>query len=153
MGAVDAVDRDRLVRTFLELVAIGSPTGHEERIGEELERRFAAAGASVTRDHAGNLVATVAGTRDETFLVSTHMDTAGTDVGIRPVIGDDGVIRTDGSTILGADDKSAPRIVVVHPRSSWTGSGCKARRASSSCRCASRAAPRASRSSGMPGAE
>ena len=34
------------------------------------------------------------------------MDTVGTDVGIRPIIGDDGVIRTDGSTILGADDKS-----------------------------------------------
>lgn len=41
------VDRDRLVGTFLELVAIDSPTGHEERIGQELERRFAAAGASV----------------------------------------------------------------------------------------------------------
>ena len=34
------------------------------------------------------------------------MDTAGTDRGIVPVIGDDGVIRTDGTTILGADDKS-----------------------------------------------
>jgi len=34
------------------------------------------------------------------------MDTVGPDVGIKPIIGDDGVIRTDGSTILGADDKS-----------------------------------------------
>ena len=34
------------------------------------------------------------------------MDTAGTDRGIVPIIGEDGVIRTDGSTILGADDKS-----------------------------------------------
>jgi tripeptide aminopeptidase len=33
------------------------------------------------------------------------MDTAGTDVGIKPIV-EDGVIRTDGSTILGADDKS-----------------------------------------------
>ncbi len=46
------------------------------------------------------------GTREGTILVSTHMDTAGTDRGIVPIIGDDGVIRTDGSTILGADDKS-----------------------------------------------
>ena len=45
-------------------------------------------------------------TREGTILVSTHMDTAGTDRGIVPIIGDDGVIRTDGSTILGADDKS-----------------------------------------------
>ena len=28
------------------------------------------------------------------------------DRGIMPIVGDDGVIRTDGSTILGADDKS-----------------------------------------------
>ena len=58
-AAAAAVDRDRLVRTFLELVAIDSPTGQEERIGKELERRFSAAGTSVRRDHAGNLIATL----------------------------------------------------------------------------------------------
>jgi tripeptide aminopeptidase len=106
MTAAATVNRDRLVRTFLELVAIDSPTGHEERIGAELEGRFFAAGTSVRRDDAGNLVATLPGTVDGAFLVSTHMDTVGTDIGIQPIIGADGVIRTDGSTILGADDKS-----------------------------------------------
>jgi tripeptide aminopeptidase len=100
------VNRDRIVATFLELVAIDSPTGQEQRIGDELERRFSELGTTVRRDVAGNLVATLPGTRGDPFLVSTHMDTVGTDVGIRPIIGDDGVIRTDGSTILGADDKS-----------------------------------------------
>lgn len=106
MTAAAAVDRDRLVRTFLELVAIDSPTGSEQRIGQELEGRFATAGTTVRRDRAGNLIATLPGTGDDAFVVSTHMDTVGTDVGIMPIIGDDGVIRTDGSTILGADDKS-----------------------------------------------
>jgi tripeptide aminopeptidase len=106
MTAAAAVDRDRLIHTFLDLVAIDSPSGHEQRIGAELERRFAALGATVRRDPAGNLIATLAGTADGAFLVSTHMDTVGSDVGIKPIIGDDGVIRTDGSTILGADDKS-----------------------------------------------
>lgn len=101
----DAVDRDRLVQTFLELVAIDSPTGHEEEIGKELNRRFAALGCEVTMDDVGNLIATYPGTRPDTVLISTHMDTAGTDVRIKPII-EDGVIRTDGSTILGADDKS-----------------------------------------------
>lgn len=104
--ATSEVNRDRIVATFLELVAIDSPTGQEQRIGEELERRFTDLGTTVRRDAAGNLVATLPGTRGEPFLVSTHMDTVGTDVGIQPIIGDDGVIRTDGSTILGADDKS-----------------------------------------------
>jgi tripeptide aminopeptidase len=100
------VDGDRLLRTFLELVAVDSPTGHEEEIGNLLEARFRDLGCTTQRDDMGNLVAVLPGSRDGTILVSTHMDTAGTDRGIVPVIGDDGIIRTDGSTILGADDKS-----------------------------------------------
>ena len=101
----DGVDRDRLVETFLQLVAIDSPTGHEKEIGRELSRRFSDLGCQVSIDDIGNLVATFSGSRPDTVLISTHMDTAGTDVGIRPII-EDGVIRTDGTTILGADDKS-----------------------------------------------
>ena len=97
------VDRERLLRTFLDLVAVDSPTGHEQEIGRVLQARF---GCSTTMDEIGNLLAVYPGTREGTILVSTHMDTAGTDRGITPVIGDDDVIRTDGSTILGADDKS-----------------------------------------------
>ena len=101
----DQVDTDRLVKTFLDLVAVDSPTGHEEEIGRELIKRFSDLGCSVTQDDIGNVVAVYPGSRPDTVLLSTHMDTAGTDVGIRPII-EDGIIRTDGSTILGADDKS-----------------------------------------------
>ncbi|GAA4410375.1 M20/M25/M40 family metallo-hydrolase [Fodinibacter luteus] len=106
MATATDVDRDRLLRTFLDLVAVDSPTGHEEEIGQVLLNRFQELGCETTRDDIGNIVAVFPGTREGTILVSTHMDTAGTDRGIIPVIGDDGVIRTDGSTILGADDKS-----------------------------------------------
>jgi tripeptide aminopeptidase len=101
----DQVDTDRLVNTFLELVAVDSPTGHEEEIGRELISRFTDLGCSVNQDDVGNLVAVYQGSRPETVLLSTHMDTAGTDIGIRPII-EDGIIKTDGTTILGADDKS-----------------------------------------------
>ena len=101
-----AVDRERLLRTFLDLVAVDSPTGHEGEIGRVLEARFRELGCASSMDEIGNIVAVYPGTREGTILVSTHMDTAGTDRGIVPIIGDDGVIRTDGSTILGADDKS-----------------------------------------------
>ena len=109
-GLAREVDRDRLLRMFLELVAIDSPTGHEEAIGQELISRFEALGCSVSQDQIGNVVAVLPGTRPDTILISTHMDTAGTDVGIQPII-EDGVINTDGSTILGADDKSGHRRV------------------------------------------
>jgi tripeptide aminopeptidase len=99
------VDSDRLLKTFLDLVAIDSPTGHEEAIGSELEGRFRALGCEVRRDEIGNLVATYPGDRDDTVLLGFHMDTAGTDTGIKPQIRD-GVIYSDGTTILGADDKS-----------------------------------------------
>jgi tripeptide aminopeptidase len=101
----EQVDADRLVNTFLELVAIDSPTGHEEEIGRELTKRFTELGCSVTQDEIGNLVAVYSGRGPGTVLVSTHMDTAGKDVGIKPIV-EDGIIKTDGSTILGADDKS-----------------------------------------------
>lgn len=101
----EQVDADRLVETFLELVAIDSPTGHEEQIGRELTKRFTDLGCKVSQDPVGNLVAVYSGKREDTVLVSTHMDTAGTDVGIKPIV-ENGVIKTDGSTILGADDKS-----------------------------------------------
>jgi tripeptide aminopeptidase len=104
-GLSGKVDRDRLVSTFLELVAIDSPTGHEQVISDALKTRFESLGCQVTQDSIGNLVARYPGSRPETLLISTHMDTAGKDVGIKPII-EDGVIRTDGSTILGADDKS-----------------------------------------------
>lgn len=106
MGYVKVVDRDRLLQTFLELVAVDSPTGQEEEIGKVLEGRFTDLGCEVRKDDIGNLVAVLPGNRDGTVLVATHMDTAGTDRGVVPIIGADGVIRTDGSTILGADDKS-----------------------------------------------
>ncbi|HEX5940398.1 MAG TPA: M20/M25/M40 family metallo-hydrolase, partial [Dehalococcoidia bacterium] len=94
-----------LLDTFLALVAIDSPTGHEQAIGADLEKRFGALGCEVRRDKIGNLIATLPGDRDDTLLLSFHMDTAGTDTGIKPQIRD-GVIYSDGTTILGADDKS-----------------------------------------------
>ena len=106
MRLANTVDRDRLVRTFLELVAVDSPSGHEREIGEVLMTRFGDLGCAVSRDEIGNVVAIFPGRRSGTILLSTHMDTVGSDTGIRPIIGEDGVIRTDGSTILGADDKS-----------------------------------------------
>lgn len=99
-------DRDRLLGTFLDLAVIGSPTGHEDEIEKDLGARFGELGGAFSRDDIGTVVAVRPGTRDGTILLSTHMDTAGADRGIITIIGHDGVTRTDGSTILGADDKS-----------------------------------------------
>jgi tripeptide aminopeptidase len=100
-----------LVQTFLELVAIDSPSGREEAIGIDIGRRCAALGGEVTPDEHGNVVARWPDGRGEWLLLSAHMDTVGKDTGIRPQIRD-GVISSDGTTILGGDDKSGIAVIL-----------------------------------------
>jgi tripeptide aminopeptidase len=100
------INQERLVQTFLDLVAIDSPSGEEELICKELIRRFEALGGECEADAIHNLIARFDGTRaGEWLMLSAHMDTAGQDRGIKPQIRD-GVIYSDGTTILGGDDKS-----------------------------------------------
>ena len=100
------INEQRLVQTFLDLVRIDSPSGEEAEISQELARRFTALGAAVETDAIHNLIARFEGTRPGDYLLlSAHMDTVGEDRGIKPQIRD-GVIYSDGATILGGDDKS-----------------------------------------------
>ena len=100
------INEQRLVRTFLDLVAIDSPSGEEAEISQELARRFAALGGEVETDEHHNLIARFPGTKAGDYLMlSAHMDTVGKDRGIKPQIRE-GVIYSDGTTILGGDDKS-----------------------------------------------
>ncbi|RME82877.1 MAG: M20/M25/M40 family metallo-hydrolase, partial [Caldilineae bacterium] len=62
------------------------------------------------QDEAGNLLARLPGEGDP-VLLSAHMDTVGEDRGIRPVVRD-GVVYSEGDTILGADDKSGVAIIL-----------------------------------------
>ncbi len=109
------INPDRLVNTFLELVRIDSPCGHEGAIGRDLMARLKGLNLAVTQDATGNLVARLDGAgegrRDATLLLSAHMDTVGTDTGIKPIV-EDGIIRSDGTTILGADDKSGVAVIL-----------------------------------------
>lgn len=100
------INQERLVQTFLDLVAIDSPSGEEAQICKELVRRFTALGGECETDAIHNLIARFEGTRPGDWLMlSAHMDTVGQDRGIKPQIRD-GVIYSDGTTILGGDDKS-----------------------------------------------
>jgi len=105
------VNTDRLVQTFLNLVRIDSPSRQEKQISDHLKHILEGYGCSVVQDDLGNLVAELPGQGEETILLSAHMDTVGSDTGITPVIRD-GVIYSDGSTILGADDKSGVAVIL-----------------------------------------
>lgn len=116
---------ERMVRQFMEMVQIDSESGDEAAMMAYLETEFRALGADARPDAYGNLIATLPGKdcRENCppILLSCHADTVKPGRGIRPVLVD-GVIRSEGDTILGADDKAgiaemleALRVAEVRP--------------------------------------
>ena len=97
-----------LVDRFCDMVRIASESGNEGEFLDWLARRWAEdLGAACEQDEYGNLVARLPG-RDcsgEPLLLCAHADTVKPGVGIEPVV-EDGVIRSKGETVLGADDKA-----------------------------------------------
>ena len=109
------VNQERLVEEFIELVQIDSETKFESEIAEILKKKFSNLGLDVYEDNskeetghgAGNLICTLPGNLDgaDPIYFTSHMDTVVPGKGIKPII-KDGVITSDGTTILGADDKA-----------------------------------------------
>jgi len=99
---------ERMVKQFMEMVKIDSESGNEARMMEYLLAEIPKAGGEAALDDYGNLIATFPAKGcegKEPVLLSCHADTVKPGVGIEPVI-EDGVIRSKGDTILGADDKA-----------------------------------------------
>ncbi|MDR3711026.1 MAG: M20/M25/M40 family metallo-hydrolase [Capsulimonadaceae bacterium] len=111
----DAVNQDRLVDLFLDLVRQNTPPRSERAAAELAQRCLEAigfeceyddAGEKVGGGNTGNLIAFKKGNLPSAppIFFSAHLDTVEATPGIAPVI-EDGIIKTDGKTILGADDK------------------------------------------------
>ncbi|KZE65388.1 M20/M25/M40 family metallo-hydrolase [Paenibacillus polymyxa] len=109
--------KDRIVQEFMELVQVDSETKHEQEISRVLKEKFNALGLEVVEDDSrertghgsGNLIVTwkAEGVEQAPKIFFTcHMDTVTPGKGIKPQLGEDGWIRSDGSTILGSDDKA-----------------------------------------------
>ncbi len=93
----------RLVDSFVKLVQIDSESGEEDEIIAYLEKELSRLGAKTKVDKIGNLIATT-GPKPILALIA-HTDTVKPGKNIKPVI-TSAEIKTDRSTILGADDKS-----------------------------------------------
>lgn len=108
------IDQNRLVQTFLELARQNTPSKHEAAasriaydilVGLGFECHYDDAGEQVGGD-IGNLIAFKKGTVADAppIFFSSHFDTVEPTPGLEPIIDGD-IIRSDGKTILGADDK------------------------------------------------
>lgn len=99
---------DRMLRQFMGMVQIDSESGSEARFLDYLLEEVTAVGGTAALDEYGNLIATFEAVGCEgvdPILLSCHGDTVKPGVGIEPVLSE-GVIRSKGQTILGADDKA-----------------------------------------------
>ncbi|UWG97758.1 M20/M25/M40 family metallo-hydrolase [Dehalobacter sp. DCM] len=107
---------------FLKLVAFNSPSKQEGKLAEYLKRRLQDLGAQVHEDDSaaktgsdtGNLIAVIPGNQQDVpvILLSAHMDTVASTEGMIPEIRN-GIIYSDGQTILGADDKAGIAVILA----------------------------------------
>ena len=108
------INRERLLATFVELLHINAPSRREGPIARHVAAMLTALGASVRYDNAGeaiggevgNLIARLEGGLDApALLLCAHLDT------IEPTAAlalrrEHGAFASDGTTILGADDRA-----------------------------------------------
>ncbi len=101
------INTARLRRTFLDLLEINSPPGSEREVTRYCVEALREAGFVCQTDPAGNVIAQKAGTRSVAprLFFSAHTDTVQPTAGL-VVREEEGVFRTSGTTILGADDKA-----------------------------------------------
>lgn len=112
------INKERILNTFLELVKIDSETGNEQTVQPILKDKFESLGLQVKEDHASsieglganNLICTlpsnISDKKVPKLYFTSHMDTVVPGINIKPQVKDDGYIYSDGTTVLGADDKA-----------------------------------------------
>ena len=115
------INQERIKNLLLELVQIDSHSRRERNVAERIRKYCEELGAEVSIDDAGekvggnsgNVIARFRGTIPgaEPIMMSAHMDTVVPGESVKPVIEGD-IIRTDGTTVLGGDDKSGCAVIL-----------------------------------------
>jgi tripeptide aminopeptidase len=107
---------ERVTRTLVELAGVASVSGQEDTARGYVRNRLMTLGLAPQTDAAGNLIARVpavpAGRDAEPpLLLNAHLDRVPPGLAHTPVIAD-GMMRSDGTTNLGADDSAGIAIIL-----------------------------------------
>jgi tripeptide aminopeptidase len=115
------INQERIKNLLLELVQIDSVSREERDVAQRIKQLCEELGAEVFIDDAGervggntgNVIARFPGTIPgaDAIMMSAHMDTVVPGKGVKPVVEGD-IIRSDGTTVLGGDDKSGCAVII-----------------------------------------
>lgn len=115
-----------MLERFVSLCEIPSPTGSERAVADAVLGELRSFGLEVEEDGSagpartgsGNLIVRIPGRSEKWVMFCAHMDTVPHEGPIE-VVREDGVFRSRGNTILGADNKAAVA-VLVELAARWT---------------------------------
>lgn len=108
------VNKERLIKSFIKMAETPSISGKENRMRELLQNEFHKRGLKLIEDDAakvlgtntGNLLVRIPGHVDYApLLFSAHIDTVVPGCHVK-VVRESDILRSDGTTILGSDDKA-----------------------------------------------
>lgn len=115
------INYKRMLNTFIELTKVEAPSFNEGPMQVEMEKRLKAIGCKVVVDNAGkkfettakgNVIASLPGTiKSAPFILGAHLDTVRPCKGVKAIVKGDRVV-SDGTTILGADDRAGDAIIL-----------------------------------------
>jgi tripeptide aminopeptidase len=100
------LEKERLIQTLIELCRIPSPSGSEGAVRSFISEHLHRLGYETSQDDFGNLYVSTETTESENMFLSSHMDTVPLPENAEiTVLRQNGRISSDGTTILGGDDK------------------------------------------------
>ncbi|MDE6195591.1 MAG: M20/M25/M40 family metallo-hydrolase [Erysipelotrichaceae bacterium] len=107
------INKERVTKIFLEMASLSSPSGKERKMADFLIQYLKQHNIEVYEDNAGktidgnsgNVIGVLKAPGKKRVLLSAHMDTVSPCTKIHPIL-EDGIIKTDGTSVLGGDDKS-----------------------------------------------
>ncbi|MFC1559736.1 M20/M25/M40 family metallo-hydrolase [Candidatus Margulisiibacteriota bacterium] len=115
------ISKKRLLNRFIKYVKTSSPSKKEGKFLKLIKKELTSMGIKSSEDtaayhldgEAGNLYASIKGNvaAAPRILINAHLDTVKPGVGIKPRV-KNGVIRSDGTTILGADNKAGVVVMI-----------------------------------------
>lgn len=115
------INQERLRDLLLDLVTTDSHSRKEREVALKLKTAMEAIGATVEIDGAGeavggntgNVICRIPANNSSAppIFLAAHMDTVIPGEGVKPII-EGTIIRSDGTTVLGGDDKSGCAIIV-----------------------------------------